>query len=165
PHHVRAARERRRHFSGARDDRRAGVHGAVARARGDAAGQDEPRAGARHGVLAVVVGARVSAAGLGAAHSRAPRADGAVLQCARGAAARRLGEVTGLALVLVLAGAPEFTRKRNVPHHPASIMNDCPAGQARVISESIESAIESGAPAYNEGDVDACFKLYEQTAL
>jgi hypothetical protein len=73
--------------------------------------------------------------------------------------------VIGLVLLLALGDLPEFTRKRNVPHHPASIMKDCPGDQARVIQSSIEAAIETGAPAYNDGDVETCFKLYEQTAL
>jgi hypothetical protein len=63
------------------------------------------------------------------------------------------------------ADLPEFSRKRNVPRHPASIMKDCPAEQARTISEAIGSAISIGAPAYNDGDVETCFKVYEQTAV
>jgi hypothetical protein len=54
---------------------------------------------------------------------------------------------------------------RNVPHHPISLLDGCSAEEARQVAVAIEDAIESGAPLYNEGNVEACFRIYQGAAL
>jgi len=56
-------------------------------------------------------------------------------------------------------------RLRNVPHHPASILNECPAPQLKTIVGAISQAIEVGAPLYNQGNFEACYRIYEGAAL
>ena len=63
------------------------------------------------------------------------------------------------------AGPLKVTRPRKVPRHPASILDDCPPARAAQVQGALADAIGLGAPAYNEGDVETCFKIYEQTAV
>ena len=52
-----------------------------------------------------------------------------------------------------------------MPTHPLSILDDCPPNRAAQIQGGLADAISLGAPAYNEGDVETCFKIYQQTAI
>ena len=62
-------------------------------------------------------------------------------------------------------GAPRaFAPKREVPKHPVSIVEGCPADGIAEVVGAIESAIESGAPLYNQGNPKACFLIYSGTA-
>jgi hypothetical protein len=67
-----------------------------------------------------------------------------------------------------LASWPWKTRTpitRAVPHHDVSILDGCsPEGRAQIV-ERIETAISVGAPAYNEGNHEGCFRTYEATAI
>lgn len=54
---------------------------------------------------------------------------------------------------------------RRVPELDAGIFNGCSRPQVLEIVESISSAISSGAPVYNEGNHEACFRIYEGTAV
>lgn len=66
------------------------------------------------------------------------------------AAATRL-EPTGPAIV------------RQVPIHDVGILAGCGDPHLIDIAKAIASAIESGAPLYNEGNYEACFRIYEGT--
>jgi serine protease Do len=57
------------------------------------------------------------------------------------------------------------TTRRNVPHYPASILNECPAPQLKTIVGAIQQAINVGAPLYNQGNFEACYRIYEGAAL
>jgi len=54
---------------------------------------------------------------------------------------------------------------RNVPHHALAVLDHCaPASIAR-IAQAIEDAISVGAPLYNQGSFEACFRIYEAVTL
>jgi len=55
--------------------------------------------------------------------------------------------------------------KRQVPVHPTSLLADCTADAVERIGRAISSAISVGAPLYNEGQFEACFRIYENTIL
>jgi hypothetical protein len=54
--------------------------------------------------------------------------------------------------------------RRHVPHHELALLNGCSRERQRDIAAQIESAIEEGAPSYNEGHHQACYRTYESTA-
>ena len=56
-------------------------------------------------------------------------------------------------------------RGRNIPHFPPSILSDCPAPQLQTIVGAISRAISIGAPLYNQGNFEACYRIYEGAAL
>src|SRR5690606_2103474 len=45
-----------------------------------------------------------------------------------------------------------------------TVYDGCKANQIEDVVKSIEDAIEIGAPLYNRGDIEACFRIYEGTA-
>jgi serine protease Do len=47
---------------------------------------------------------------------------------------------------------------------PLAVFDGCKAEQIAVVVKSIEDAIEVGAPLYNRGDIEACYRIYEGTA-
>lgn len=53
---------------------------------------------------------------------------------------------------------------RNVPTHPTSVFDGCNGEQIAELVKNIWEAIEVGAPLYNQGNHEACFKIYEGTA-
>lgn len=54
---------------------------------------------------------------------------------------------------------------REVPHHdPSAVFKGCSGQQIADVVQAIWDAIEVGAPLYNDGDYNACFKIYEKTA-
>ena len=53
---------------------------------------------------------------------------------------------------------------REVPEHAMSVLDGCNREQLVELVSSIWSAIEVGAPLYNRGDIEACFRIYEGTA-
>ena len=53
---------------------------------------------------------------------------------------------------------------RMVPDHPVTLFEGCSEADISEIVRSIASAIESGAPLYNAGNTEACFRIYEGTA-
>lgn len=53
---------------------------------------------------------------------------------------------------------------RMVPDHPVAVFDGCNEADVTDIVRSIASAIESGAPLYNAGNREACFRIYEGTA-
>jgi serine protease Do len=59
---------------------------------------------------------------------------------------------------------PKVTITRQVPQHPVTILDGCSDKQVVDIVEAITSAIDVGAPLYNRGDIEACFRIYEGTS-
>ena len=55
--------------------------------------------------------------------------------------------------------------QRNIPHYPPSLLKDCPPSQLQTIVGAISNAINVGAPLYNQGNVEACYRIYEGAAL
>lgn len=53
---------------------------------------------------------------------------------------------------------------REVPMHALSILDGCSEEQFVKVFGGINRAIELGAPLYNEGDHEACYGIYKQTA-
>jgi serine protease Do len=54
---------------------------------------------------------------------------------------------------------------RAVPSHPAKLLDGCSADERRQLDRGIEEAIENGAPLYNHGNAEACFRIYQGAAL
>jgi hypothetical protein len=50
---------------------------------------------------------------------------------------------------------------RHIPLVPLSTIDECPTEDTNSIAESIRAAINSGAPLYNSGNIEACFRIYE----
>jgi hypothetical protein len=50
---------------------------------------------------------------------------------------------------------------RHIPLVPLSVIDECPSEDVSSIAESIGAAIHSGAPLYNSGNVEACYRIYE----
>lgn len=55
--------------------------------------------------------------------------------------------------------------KRRVPQHPLSLLKKCSKASVQKVVDDIRSAIEIGAPLYNDGNHEACFRVYEGTAI
>ncbi len=64
-----------------------------------------------------------------------------------------------------LAAFAEAAPGRRIPRHPASILNGCPVPQLRATYEAILQAINVGAPLYNDGNYEACYRIYAGAAL
>jgi serine protease Do len=54
--------------------------------------------------------------------------------------------------------------ERKVPNHPLKVLEGCSDKQIGEVISSISDAIEIGAPLYNRGDIEACFRIYEGTS-
>jgi serine protease Do len=54
--------------------------------------------------------------------------------------------------------------KRDVPTHPVSMLADCAADQIHLTADTIRSAIDVGAPLYNQGNIAGCAWVYEGAA-
>jgi serine protease Do len=54
--------------------------------------------------------------------------------------------------------------QKMVPNHPVSVLDGCNDKAVGEVIESISSAIDIGAPLYNRGDIEACFRIYEGTS-
>jgi hypothetical protein len=57
------------------------------------------------------------------------------------------------------------TVKRSVPIFEVRFLDGCSKQDLETVRERIGTAIETGAPLYNDGDFDGCFTTYESTAL
>jgi hypothetical protein len=55
--------------------------------------------------------------------------------------------------------------QRLVPDHALAIFQGCTAKQIAGAVLAIEQAIDVGAPLYNKGEIEACFRIYEGTAV
>jgi hypothetical protein len=56
-------------------------------------------------------------------------------------------------------------RRRQVPNHPLKLLDGCSRQDLAVVEEAIVSAIDIGAPLYNQGNIEACFRVYEGAIL
>jgi serine protease Do len=54
---------------------------------------------------------------------------------------------------------------RHVPSHPLRLLDDCSPADGRQIGRAIDGAISVGGPLYNQGNIEACFRVYEGAAL
>jgi hypothetical protein len=61
-------------------------------------------------------------------------------------------------------GARAATLQRHVPHHELALLVGCPVERQQEIATRIDEAIEEGAPIYNEGHHQACYRTYESMA-
>jgi hypothetical protein len=61
------------------------------------------------------------------------------------------------------AGGKTIVRK--VPHHELSIFDGCKDEQVDEAVKAIGQAIELGAPLYNAGNHEACYRIYEGTSI
>ena len=55
--------------------------------------------------------------------------------------------------------------KRDIPAHETAILKSCSREQLLKVFNRINRAVELGAPLYNDGDHEACFGIYKQTAV
>jgi hypothetical protein len=55
--------------------------------------------------------------------------------------------------------------QRKVPVHDVSILDGCSASDMEDIFKGISEAIQSGAPLYNSGNHEACYRIYEGTSM
>jgi len=63
------------------------------------------------------------------------------------------------------AGAEgKVTITRMIPKHPLTVLDGCSDQQVVEVVDAITSAIDIGAPLYNRGDIEACFRIYEGTS-
>ncbi len=65
--------------------------------------------------------------------------------------------------------ASKLPKKPDVPEYadkgfPATTYDGCKPEQVAEIFKQIEDTIEIGAPLYNRGDIEACYRIYEGTA-
>ena len=56
------------------------------------------------------------------------------------------------------------TIERHVPDHPVTIFNGCTRESVQGAVDDIRRAIDIGAPLYNNGNHEACYRIYEGTA-
>jgi serine protease Do len=68
-------------------------------------------------------------------------------------------------------GAPEGTTQRGpkitrqVPRHEISLISGCKKQDIAEVVAAIDQAIANGAPLYNQDNHEACFRIYEGTAI
>lgn len=61
---------------------------------------------------------------------------------------------------------PEAPRvKRQIPKHALSVLDGCKPDSIALMLESLQTAINVGAPLYNDGDYASCYHVYEGAAL
>jgi len=62
--------------------------------------------------------------------------------------------------------APSLPKiKRSVPVFDVRLLDGCSKGDLDTVATGINDAISVGAPLYNEGDFDGCYRAYEIAAL
>jgi S1-C subfamily serine protease len=59
---------------------------------------------------------------------------------------------------------PQIKLERKIPDHPPSVFDGCKGDQIVQLENDIWSAIGVGAPIYNKGEFEACFRIYEGVA-
>jgi S1-C subfamily serine protease len=55
--------------------------------------------------------------------------------------------------------------RRKVPHHPLAMLDGCTHDNLKYIGNAILGAINVGAPLYNQGNIEACYRVYEGAIL
>lgn len=61
-------------------------------------------------------------------------------------------------------GPPTAKIERKVPVHDADVLAGCSDTDIKDVAQGIAGAIEIGAPLYNKGDHESCYKIYEMTS-
>lgn len=67
-------------------------------------------------------------------------------------------------LPLTVLNRPRRGPTRQIPQHPLSLLEGSNLAGLEATTRAIAGAIQQGAPAYNEGDIEKCFRLYQQVA-
>lgn len=67
--------------------------------------------------------------------------------------------LTSLAMARAVA-----SRERHVPLHPLSLLEGCATDSVEELALAIMRSIQLGAPVYNRGDPEGCYRLYASTA-
>ncbi len=60
---------------------------------------------------------------------------------------------------------PATGHVRAIPHHDLSLLADCTPDAVDLLEQEIAGAISIGAPLYNEGDREGCYRVYANAAL
>jgi serine protease Do len=79
-----------------------------------------------------------------------------------------LGEFASELEAIAAALRPErdgLKVERHVPEHEMSVLDGCTGTQLHEIAAGITEAIEVGAPLYNAGNHEACYRIYEGTSM
>ncbi|MGE0866960.1 MAG: S1C family serine protease [Kofleriaceae bacterium] len=61
-------------------------------------------------------------------------------------------------------GESEGRIVRKIPDHSIKVLDGCSDADVSKVVKAISDAIDIGAPLYNRGDVEACFRIYEGTS-
>jgi serine protease Do len=67
--------------------------------------------------------------------------------------------------VALAAYRPPEGRKRNIPEHSLTLLDGCSDTQIKAVIGNIEQAIKVGAPLYNDGNIEACYRIYAAAAF
>jgi serine protease Do len=59
---------------------------------------------------------------------------------------------------------PAGADRASVPKHPIALLDGCKREDIGEVVQAIQQAIDVGAPLYNKGEIEACFRIYEGTA-
>ena len=59
---------------------------------------------------------------------------------------------------------PVASRQRQVPMHPLSLLEGCATDGVEECAFALMDAIQQGAPVYNRGDPDGCYRVYARTS-
>ena len=54
---------------------------------------------------------------------------------------------------------------RNVPHYGLTLLEGCSNDHINYIGNAIVGAVNIGAPLYNQGNTEACYRVYEGAVL
>lgn len=54
--------------------------------------------------------------------------------------------------------------RKTVPHHPLSILDGCSQDAQKLVVKVLGDAIAVGAPLYNDGNPDSCYRVYDGAA-
>jgi S1-C subfamily serine protease len=67
-------------------------------------------------------------------------------------------------LPLSVLTRPRRGPARQIPQHPLSLLEGSNVAGLEATTRAIAGAIQEGAPAYNEGDIEKCYRLYQRVA-
>ncbi|HEX8437312.1 serine protease [Archangium sp.] len=59
---------------------------------------------------------------------------------------------------------PSASRQRHIPTHPLSLLEGCATDAVEEVALGIMQAIQLGAPTYNRGDPEGCYRFYARAA-
>jgi hypothetical protein len=62
-------------------------------------------------------------------------------------------------------GASQAEVEQRTSEHPLSLLDGSTVEGLVAVNSALVGAIQIGAPAYNKGEIEACFRMYSQTAL